>query len=894
MPYMTAPAMERLVRDEDLHRLDALLTTHKVGVITGDLGLGTSLLLRRLESRSTGPIIRIPNHRCEASTPGSGLDIGLASMRSLDAKQFMAEFWDPNATELDMATTILDALRSAEIPDGTLIIVPGADEMDTTSQVILGHVLRRMSDHRLRIVISARPITEESPFAGIPHLDLHPLGREELIQLAHRATAQHLSPASARIAARAASGRPHALGLILNDMSESQQSGRFALTVPVRLGSEAAAMAREILGELDNDLEHILKRRSLAPLTSLRTLQREVPELSTCLADLEARGVVERRGPFLLIADEFVRAAVHGSMGASEHIALHQRLCAASAPHHAGMGRWHRSFSTVDEGTASSLATEGLGFITSGLVDAGIEFIERSITLSADVSAAEMGLTNIAEALYARGEFAFAARYTQFARESHDHAVSVRARAIELQLDYVQTQSLPTRLISNWSRGELAAAPREVAGLQLMLGQLHCERRELAEACELLKEAERLEAHFGSREQNLCDGLRMSVAAARGDDRLTLAKFAELSALNTDELSAEYLLTMASALMMTEHYEPAQACLDLLHHHCGDASTWVTQARYLQAEIAIRAGQIGHALGLIESFPDGPHTDWTIRRDRLLLLQCWHLITSGRASDAHTKEAELAAYATKTRNSSLSAELNALQGNYLLQVGLPAEAARHLQRGDERCLAEPNPNLYRHEPDLIEALIRLGRREHAAMLLKRLRSRTERCPSRWAEGAVRRCEALLASGQKSIDLFHAALRAHPESLFAQALIHTAFAERLAELGATSHARDQTLIAASLYEEIGAQPPTARDLSAPQQAPEQSETTRPELTGLSEEERMVVEMVQAGLKNREIATRIYVSLRTVELRLTAVYRKLGVSSRTELMAQLAGAPRLAAA
>ncbi|MGV2482119.1 UNVERIFIED_CONTAM: helix-turn-helix transcriptional regulator, partial [Salmonella enterica subsp. enterica serovar Weltevreden] len=56
---------------------------------------------------------------------------------------------------------------------------------------------------------------------------------------------------------------------------------------------------------------------------------------------------------------------------------------------------------------------------------------------------------------------------------------------------------------------------------------------------------------------------------------------------------------------------------------------------------------------------------------------------------------------------------------------------------------------------------------------------------------------------------------------------------------------------------------------------------------------VVELVRAGLKNKDIAGRVFVSLRTVELRLTAAYRKLGVGSRTELVSLLAGNPRLAA-
>lgn len=886
--------MEELIGHEDLERLDALLAHHKVAVVTGEIGSGTGLLLRSLESRWDGRTVRIPYHRTEATIRRSGLDIVLAGLRSLDAKVFAVELNDENATDFDLASTVLTALHSAEIPENTLIIIPGGDDMDFTSQAALGHVLRRMSDDRMRIVVSARRITDESAFAGIPCLDLQSREREELLELAQRATAGRICPASALMAVRAASGRPHALGLILQEMTESQQGGRFAISIPVRIGSEAASMAHQIVGELDDNQKYVLKMLSLAPLTRFRTLQQEIPELSVLLAELESRGIVELRGPFLLITDELVRAATHWSMSGSERSALHKKLEAACSQHHVEMENWHRSFAAVDDDTANSLAADALGFIRSGLVGAGIELIERSISLSAEVSTVAGRLIDIADALTDRSEFAFASRYLQFAQESDEYPVSVRARTLGIQLDYLQNQTLPTRLINNWTRSERSAAPREVANLQLALGLLHCDRREIADACELLKEAESLEEHFGSREKRLYDVLRMSIEAARGDDRLALMRFAELGGLEADELSAEYLLTMASALMMTEHYESAQASIDLLLHICAGTTTWVTQAMYLKTEIAIRAGQIGHALALAGSLVDDPNSHDVIRRDRLLLLQCWHLLMSGRASDAQSKEAELVAYATRTRNGSLLAALSALQGNYLLRVGLPVEAVRHLQRCDERCSGEPNPNQYRHDPDLIEALIRCNRREHAALLLKRLRSRTDHTPSRWAEDAVRRCEALLASGQQSVDLLQAALRARPASVQSQALIHTALADRFASLGSVSRSREHSLTAASLFREIGAKLPTAHELSTLHQASEQPGATRPELSGLSEEERAVTELVQAGLKNREIATRIYVSLRTVELRLTAVYRKLGVSSRTELVARLAGAPRLAPA
>jgi DNA-binding NarL/FixJ family response regulator len=42
-----------------------------------------------------------------------------------------------------------------------------------------------------------------------------------------------------------------------------------------------------------------------------------------------------------------------------------------------------------------------------------------------------------------------------------------------------------------------------------------------------------------------------------------------------------------------------------------------------------------------------------------------------------------------------------------------------------------------------------------------------------------------------------------------------------------------------------------------------------------------------MRNKEIAATLYVSVRTVEVRLTAIYRKLGVESRAQLTALAAG-------
>jgi DNA-binding NarL/FixJ family response regulator len=64
---------------------------------------------------------------------------------------------------------------------------------------------------------------------------------------------------------------------------------------------------------------------------------------------------------------------------------------------------------------------------------------------------------------------------------------------------------------------------------------------------------------------------------------------------------------------------------------------------------------------------------------------------------------------------------------------------------------------------------------------------------------------------------------------------------------------------------------------------------PAASELTETERRIAELVASGLANKEVAARLFVTVRTVEGNLTRIYAKLGVRSRTELAALLAGQP-----
>ena len=64
--------------------------------------------------------------------------------------------------------------------------------------------------------------------------------------------------------------------------------------------------------------------------------------------------------------------------------------------------------------------------------------------------------------------------------------------------------------------------------------------------------------------------------------------------------------------------------------------------------------------------------------------------------------------------------------------------------------------------------------------------------------------------------------------------------------------------------------------------------RPAVTGsLTESERQIADLVAAGRSNREVAEALFLSPKTVSANLARIYRKLGVSSRTEMAAHLHG-------
>jgi ATP/maltotriose-dependent transcriptional regulator MalT len=231
----------------------------------------------------------------------------------------------------------------------------------------------------------------------------------------------------------------------------------------------------------------------------------------------------------------------------------------------------------------------------------------------------------------------------------------------------------------------------------------------------------------------------------------------------------------------------------------------------------------------------------------------------------------------------LARALGAL-GLLALSEGDTAGAAHHLSEAADLLeeMGYANPGAFPVLPDAVEALAASGDPVRAAELLERLHLEAEAVDSPWARAAAHRARGALglfggdpdgaveslAEATSSFD----ALGFRPDAarallLQGRALLRAGHRTRAAEVLAEARERFAGM-GAALWE--------AR-------ATEDLERASPGRTAgdLTPAEGRVAALVARGMRNREIAGELFMSVATVEAHLTRTYRKLGIRSRSEL-------------
>jgi DNA-binding CsgD family transcriptional regulator len=185
--------------------------------------------------------------------------------------------------------------------------------------------------------------------------------------------------------------------------------------------------------------------------------------------------------------------------------------------------------------------------------------------------------------------------------------------------------------------------------------------------------------------------------------------------------------------------------------------------------------------------------------------------------------------------------------------------------------------------EVIEAAVRSGS-DAGAEALRALTVMTQATGTDWALGLEARSRALLTQGGNAESLYREAIerlrRTRVRAELARA--HLVYGEWLRRERRRLDAREQLRIANELFGEMGIEAFAERAARELRATGATARKRRVEASGdLTPQEAQVAHLAREGLSNREIASRLFLSPRTVEYHLRKVFTKLQIKSRHEL-------------
>ena len=194
-------------------------------------------------------------------------------------------------------------------------------------------------------------------------------------------------------------------------------------------------------------------------------------------------------------------------------------------------------------------------------------------------------------------------------------------------------------------------------------------------------------------------------------------------------------------------------------------------------------------------------------------------------------------------------------------------------------------SLFWSGPDRIEAAVRAGEAETARAWLEAFEPWARHSGAAWALAGIAHCRALMATGDAQAKQFFAEALTHDAAAsrpFERARTELAYGEYLRRARRRVAAREHLHAALDSFESLGAaiwaERARAELRASGQTTRKRDPSTRDVLTP---QELQIAGFVAEGLTNREVAAQLFVSPRTIDFHLRNVFRKLGITTRTEL-------------
>ena len=153
----------------------------------------------------------------------------------------------------------------------------------------------------------------------------------------------------------------------------------------------------------------------------------------------------------------------------------------------------------------------------------------------------------------------------------------------------------------------------------------------------------------------------------------------------------------------------------------------------------------------------------------------------------------------------------------------------------------------------------------------------------WASGCVHRCRGLLESGDVAEKEFLRALELHTSAAmpFERARTQLLYGVWLCHERHKRLAREPLQQALDTFVLLDAEPWAKRAQAEFEAGPGQKKGGPMDRDKLTPREFQVAKLAAGGATNRDIASRLFIAVRTVDAHLQSVFRKLGINDRKDI-------------
>jgi DNA-binding CsgD family transcriptional regulator/tetratricopeptide (TPR) repeat protein len=897
-------------RESELALLDefiASVDSPRAFVLTGEPGIGKTSLwelgvaaarrrgLRVLAARGSGAETRLSFAALIDLLDGVGLDdLASPQRRALEVALFRADSAGSPPEAHAVAIGLLNALRSLAAPEPILVAIDDTQWLDNASVEALAFAARRLDAEPIAFLLARRPgsasaVERALGQRGATCVEMGPLSIGATRRILSERFGLSLPRHVLRRVFEATLGNPL---FVLEVGRVLAAYGSPALTEDLRV-PEAVD---ELLGSRVTQLERPVRKLVLALAldADLRVAQLRAIEDPLALEDAVEAGVVLVDGGRARAAHPLLAAAAKTRAPARERRALHQELAGVVADEESRALHLALAATDSDEGLAATLTAAAGRASSRGDAQQSVILAEHALRLTpASSDARSERLLELAGYLEVAGE---------------------RQRVTDLLTPELDSLS-PRDRVRAWLRLAEGGAIKTISDTEDYLDRAlsASEDDPVLRAYVLAKKSHLVPASVRRIPEAEAWALE-ALPAARQDgpvlERLALHGLGWARAMRgrpINDISARFRAASDAATHITDSPEPVEGLRLLWRGEVNAARPILTELlsladargeevsyalqRLNMCDLELRVGDWTAAARLLD--------EWEAADQQLLIRATYErfraLLAAGRGLP---DEAERWA---------ASALAGAEPGGYCWQVleALRARGVAALQVRDAALAAESlgavwahmrregvdEPGAFPVAPDLVEALVALGELDEARRVTDRLHELSEDQEHPWGLAGAQRCAALVALADGRHDE-NAALQMTESAAAYRALgLPLDRARTLLSLGrAQRRARKWGAARLSLEQSMAA----FDELRSPGWAEEaRSELTRvggrkPQRAGeLTQAERRVVELAAEGLANKEIASSLFVTVRTVEVHLKHAYAKLGVRSRTQLARRLSG-------